>query len=400
MFVIWDQEVAEELRVPSQIREAFNILVILFLSLLCAIGLLGNLLVCMAIKFDRKLHNITNYFLFSLALTDLLVCSLVMPISLIVEVHQGIWTWNFLMCLLYVYADVFLCTASIVHMTIISIDTSARISKPSKARNKSKTSITMKLAFVWIATTLISCPIAILALTDSSNIINDNKCRITNRYYMIYGSTFAFLIPFLIMVIAYVRTTSLLKQQITFISHQGDADDHTETFTLRRSYTQRNDVPKNLQNIIPCRRNKKMIKCVLKTTLLPIYSERGMELIGEAIERDFDKNRLRNFRKRATITIFALSAKLSKKEAVSKRNAEFTNEHKATRVLAIVFACFFICWTPFFGANLAHGFCEERCAFPPTMASFFLWLGQFRQTFLRIFRCQCTYSIRNTYVSN
>ncbi|VDO31284.1 unnamed protein product [Onchocerca flexuosa] len=258
----------------------------------------------------------------------------------------------------------------------------------------------MKLVSVWIATMVISSPIAILALIDSSNIFNDNTCCITNRYYMIYGSTFAFLIPFLIMVITYVLTTSFLKQQITLISHQGDADHHTETFTLRRSYTQRNYVPKNLQNIVPCRRNKKMIKCLLKTTLLPMNSERELELIDEAIERDFDKNRLRTFRKRATIIIFTLSAKLSKKEPISKRNAELTNEHKATRVLAIVFACFFICWTPFFGANLAHGFCGERCTLPPTMASFFLWLGQFRRTFLRIFRCKCTYSMRNTYVSS
>ncbi|VDO18419.1 unnamed protein product [Brugia timori] len=53
---------------------------------------------------------------------------------------------------------------------------------------------------------------------------------------------------------------------------------------------------------------------------------------------------------------------------------------QATRVLAIVFACFFICWTPFFGGNLVLGFCGKRCALPPTIASFFLWLGYFSST--------------------
>lgn len=76
-------------REPLLTPDVSNIFAILLLPLLCAIGLLGNLLVCMAIWFDRRLHNVTNYFLFSLALADLLVCSLVMPMSLIVEVRHG-----------------------------------------------------------------------------------------------------------------------------------------------------------------------------------------------------------------------------------------------------------------------------------------------------------------------
>ncbi|CAG9534123.1 unnamed protein product [Cercopithifilaria johnstoni] len=238
MSVTWNQEAVQELHVPSLTSEASNIFAILLLLVLCATGLLGNLLVCVAIKFNRRLHNIPNYFLFSLTLTDLLVCGLVMPITIVVEVHQGVWTWSFLMCLFYVYADVFLCTASIVHISVISLDRYIGISKPLKARDKSKTSIAVKLTTVWITTILISCPIAIMALIDSSNIFNDNTCRIANRYYMIYGSTFAFLIPFLIMVVTYVRTTSLLKQQSTVISYQG-TDTNNEAFILRRTCTQR-----------------------------------------------------------------------------------------------------------------------------------------------------------------
>ncbi|VDN91136.1 unnamed protein product [Brugia pahangi] len=410
MSVTWDQEGEQKLRVSSLTRETLSILIIVLLSLLCAVGLLGNLLVCIAIKLNRKLHNITNYFLFSLTLTDLLVCGVVMPLSLIVELHQGMWTWNFLMCLLYIYADVFLCTASIVHMSIISIDRYLGISKPLKARNKSKTLMKVKLASVWIATILISCPIVIMALTDSRNVFNGNTCRITNRYYMIYGSILAFLIPFLIMVVTYIRTTNLLKRQSSLISHQRTAtNSHTEVPTiLRHNFTQSNYIPKKVQNVIPFRRNIDMTKGPLKTTLLPIYCERRMEML--------EKNRPRNLRQRTKIAVFAIGDKITKKEAIPKRSTELTNEHKATRVLAIVFACFFICWTPFFGGNLVLGFCGKRCALPPTIASFFLWLGyfsstinpliytifnrQFRRTILEILRCHCAYSVQNTYTSN
>ncbi|VDK55791.1 unnamed protein product [Anisakis simplex] len=199
----------------STTRQTSNILALLLLPLLCAVGLLGNLLVCIAIYFDRRLHNVTNYFLFSLALADLLVCSIVMPLGLLVEVRH--------VCLLYVYSDVFLCTASIVHMSMISLDRFLGISKPLKIRHQSPTITTMKIAFVWLITVLISCPIAVAALYDPTNILQDNTCAISNRYYMVYGSTFAFLIPFIVMVVTYVKTTTLLNKQASQLSQRVSA---------------------------------------------------------------------------------------------------------------------------------------------------------------------------------
>ena len=48
---------------------------------------LGNLLVCLAVCWDRRLQNMTNYFLMSLAIADFLVAIIVMPFGLIVELH-------------------------------------------------------------------------------------------------------------------------------------------------------------------------------------------------------------------------------------------------------------------------------------------------------------------------
>lgn len=56
---------------------ALLILVIIVLT----IG--GNILVIMAVSLEKKLQNATNYFLMSLAVADMLVGILVMPVSLI-----------------------------------------------------------------------------------------------------------------------------------------------------------------------------------------------------------------------------------------------------------------------------------------------------------------------------
>lgn len=47
----------------------------------------GNILVCMAITWERRLQNVTNYFLMSLAITDLMVAVLVMPLGILTLVR-------------------------------------------------------------------------------------------------------------------------------------------------------------------------------------------------------------------------------------------------------------------------------------------------------------------------
>lgn len=55
----------------------------LFVAVFIFAGGLGNILVCLAVFLDRRLHNVTNYFLLSLAVADLLVSLFVMPLGAI-----------------------------------------------------------------------------------------------------------------------------------------------------------------------------------------------------------------------------------------------------------------------------------------------------------------------------
>lgn len=53
----------------------------------------GNILVCLAIYWEKRLQNVTNYFLASLAITDLMVAVLVMPLG-IVTLFRGEQEFN------------------------------------------------------------------------------------------------------------------------------------------------------------------------------------------------------------------------------------------------------------------------------------------------------------------
>lgn len=54
--------------------------VLILMVIIPTIG--GNILVILAVSLEKKLQNATNYFLMSLAVADLLVGLLVMPIAL------------------------------------------------------------------------------------------------------------------------------------------------------------------------------------------------------------------------------------------------------------------------------------------------------------------------------
>jgi len=65
----------------------------LCLLLLPVATLFGNALVCLSVCTERGLHTATNYFIVSLAIADIMVAILVMPLAVYVEV--GTYSLNY-----------------------------------------------------------------------------------------------------------------------------------------------------------------------------------------------------------------------------------------------------------------------------------------------------------------
>ena len=98
-----------------------NIFLGILLSLLIAVAIIGNLLVCIAIVTDDSLRKLSNLFFFSLAVADLLVASVVMPFALVNDL-LGEWWFGQEFCNLWIAADVMSSTASIINLMAISFD--------------------------------------------------------------------------------------------------------------------------------------------------------------------------------------------------------------------------------------------------------------------------------------
>lgn len=87
----------------------FNSILALVLVLLMLTTAVGNLFVIVAILIERNLRTIGNYLVLSLAIADLLVACLVMPLAGIYQILER-WTLGVLLCDIWTSADVFCCT--------------------------------------------------------------------------------------------------------------------------------------------------------------------------------------------------------------------------------------------------------------------------------------------------
>lgn len=105
----------------------------LAIYLSCAAGVLitvlGNLFVVFAVTYFRALHTPTNLLLPSLALADMFLGLLVLPLSAVRSV-ESCWFFGDPLCRLHTYLDTLFCLNSILHLCFISVDRHCAICEP------------------------------------------------------------------------------------------------------------------------------------------------------------------------------------------------------------------------------------------------------------------------------
>ncbi|XP_026940228.1 D(1A) dopamine receptor [Sagmatias obliquidens] len=209
---------------------SFRILTACFLSLLILSTLLGNTLVCAAvIRFRHLRSKVTNFFVISLAVSDLLVAVLVMPWKAVAEI-AGFWPFGSF-CNIWVAFDIMCSTASILNLCVISVDRYWAISSPFRYERK----MTPKAAFIlisvaWTLSVLISfIPVQLSwhkakptspsdGNATSLDETTDNCDSSLSRTYAISSSLISFYIPVAIMIVTYTRIYRIAQKQIRRIS--------------------------------------------------------------------------------------------------------------------------------------------------------------------------------------
>ncbi|KAG6937205.1 5-hydroxytryptamine receptor 2C [Chelydra serpentina] len=317
-------EWGEVSRMPMRAKNwpALLILVIILLT----IG--GNILVIMAVSLEKKLQNATNYFLMSLAVADMLVGILVMPVSLITILYDYAWPLPKQLCPIWISLDVLFSTASIMHLCAISLDRYVAIRNPIEhSRFNSRTKAIMKIAAVWTISIGISTPIPVIGLQNDSRVFVNESCVLNDENFVLIGSFVAFFIPLIIMVISYCLTVQVLQKQATVFMY--------------------GEVPKQRRSSMNCLKKEN-------------YTENISMLQNHEAASHLNSP--------------------ANKEAVLFRKGtmqSINNERRASKVLGIVFFLFLIMWCPFFITNIMSVLCKEACdgSLLGELLEVFVWVG-------------------------
>ena len=186
------------------VTDPVNITSAVAVGLVIVLTIFGNAIVCASFYTFRDLRTICNYFIISLAISDILVAILGMPFWLVLQltdlsnktVIQGD-LYLFWQCM-----DIFFGTASIMNLAAVSADRHVAITAPySYPHVMTSRRALLILCFAWIYAVVVS----------SLRLLDKNWIRTGGYQYMVFIASFA--LPLLFMIAMYARIYVVARRQ-------------------------------------------------------------------------------------------------------------------------------------------------------------------------------------------
>ncbi|KAJ8342027.1 hypothetical protein SKAU_G00319550 [Synaphobranchus kaupii] len=304
-----------------------------FLAVVTLATVLSNAFVIITIFLTRKLHTPANFLIGSLAVTDLLVSILVMPISIVYTVSKT-WSLGQIFCDVWLSSDITFCTASILHLCVIALDRYWAITDAleySKRRTTRRAAI--MIGVVWVISISISMPPLFWRQAKAHEELTECMVNTDQISYTLYSTFGAFYVPTVLLVILYGRIYVAARSRIF----------KTPSARGKRFTT------------------AQLIQTSAGSSLCSINSsaqEAGLQAAGAGAS-----------------PIFVNSVKVKLADSVLERKRICAaRERKATKTLGIILGAFIICWLPFFVGTLVTAICKD-CWFDPVLFDVFTWLG-------------------------
>lgn len=199
----------------------FKVTLSVVLAVLILITIAGNVVVCLAVGLNRRLRSLTNCFIVSLAVTDLLLGLLVLPFSAIYQLSCR-WSFGRVFCDIYTSLDVMLCTASILNLFMISLDRYCAVTDPLRYPVLvTPARVAISLVFIWVISITLSFLSIHLGWNSRSEANSTaRRCHVqVNEVYGLVDGLVTFYLPLLIMCVTYYRIFKIAREQARRINH-------------------------------------------------------------------------------------------------------------------------------------------------------------------------------------
>ncbi|XP_011481536.1 beta-2 adrenergic receptor isoform X1 [Oryzias latipes] len=352
-----------------QYSDAELVLLAVAMAILVLAIVFGNVMVISAILRFHRLQTVTNLFIASLAVADLIMGVVVVPFSSS-NILLRSWKFGNFMCEFWTAADVLCVTASIETLCVIALDRYLAITLPLRY----PTLLTRARAFaailaVWAVASLISfLPIYLkLWLSDEQKaqdcMKKEDCCEFhTNKGYAVISSIVSFYLPLVVMIFLYSRVFQEAQKQLKKIRGR-------ERHFYKMHYSTQLACPDDSPVMNACRADNRVLEPMAEDRL-------NMQQLADGESDKGEKNEENR----------ANTQKEEGKHTAAKRLKFSLKEHKALKTLGIIMGTFTLCWLPFFILNIVMAYYKgDSINVPFRLLN---WLGYSNSAFNPLIYCR------------
>lgn len=378
-----DQEREEEEEVLTL---SYQLLTSLLLGALILCAIFGNACVVAVIALERNLQNVANYLIGSLAVTDLMVSVLVLPMAALYQVLNR-WTLGQVPCDIFISLDVLCCTSSILHLCAIALDRYWAITEPiDYMKKRTPRRAAVLISTTWLVGFSISVPPMLIMRSQPNSVRNPAECKIRqDLWYTIYSTFGAFYIPLTLMLVLYGRIFRAARFRIRRTVRKSEkkkkVSDSSPAAVARSPALFHHRAAGHFAaaacgDVLPqgkSWRSGSSVKprpCV-NGAVKHVEDGESLEIIE--VHQGNSRSNLPLPNNCSSTPLF--QTRHENKATEAKRKVALARERKAVKTLGIIMGTFIFCWLPFFSVALVMPFCQSACHMPRWLHDVINWLG-------------------------
>ncbi|XP_060582195.1 muscarinic acetylcholine receptor M3-like [Ruditapes philippinarum] len=381
-------------RMPPEIQIPSAVAVII----LSCVAIVGNVLTIIAYITDDRLRTVYNIYILNLAITDLCIACISIPLYVVYYLNGG-WDFGRVLCKIWLAADFTFCLETVLMITIISIDRLLYI----RLGIQYITKITPRVAKInilvsWILASLLYAP-AILWWDNwvGYSSVPYNECHVEFAYdfgFTITTAVIEFFVPSLALVIIngliYKDIRAIIKRRKRVAPKSPEYGSNDATVGPSGSHVSHWSY------------NSRTIR---KKPFRHRHSYSFQQTEGTPIVNPTDKRlRLASLPENFHLRHIGDSWCQRNKNKALQTRTQNRNFLKAARNLAFLVAVFFIFWAPYTILTVVLSFCGQACINAIVYEFLYWWLwvksavnpflyaysnSKYRENYHKCLTCKC-----------
>ena len=189
-------------------------------SLVMALSLFGNLLVCYAVYRNPRLRCPSNYYIISLAFSDIFQALCTMPLSIGMLATSN-WPFGTFACYFLTFCKYSLAKISVYTMVLMALNRYYKIVKPAKYQTTfKKRFIIITASLVWVIVILYSFLTVFVLGYDPEPNHRFAICSVTFHQYALTVFSVIMYLPYVVIIFCYWKIYKVVKMHNANVSWQ------------------------------------------------------------------------------------------------------------------------------------------------------------------------------------